>query len=305
MADKPWRFDKQEYKHMKEAFAKRLNGSELNNEEFLYKEWLDFSTQKQDMKDIMFRAIMTVKSGNRNYLCYAFIVQHNQFTLEQLKDILFINSGLFHWSVWTDEFVDFVFELLKNGTMFDVRPTLLELAKGFDGAYRNMSVGIHRFARYYLEREEENRRWNILASAKQSYEAMRIVHTLSYKVDSLKSDLSDWKDELTTTQSKFRKSELRGLISKATDEVTTCKNKIQSSIEDSEIDKKAYYKALKKRNDPYGIFLTDRFCWYDLYWNQHHLGENFFMKECRNLFSDSELNRIKLEKEKKVAEYSS
>lgn len=86
-------------------------------------EWASWSMQTQDVKDIMARAIAT-EQDDREYQCYQYLFNCNKLSERDIKDIMYIHSGLFDWSSWCDETVDFVCELLAKGVNYNVLPDL-------------------------------------------------------------------------------------------------------------------------------------------------------------------------------------
>lgn len=88
---------------------------------FTIDDWSTWSLDKHSIKDITVRAIMTNLEG-REYLSFTYLFNYNHIGEEDLKDLIYINSGLFDWDSWNDETVEYVFQLMQKGVKHNILP---------------------------------------------------------------------------------------------------------------------------------------------------------------------------------------
>lgn len=129
---------------------------------FNVEDWANWSLRKQSIENITVRAIMTATEG-REYLCFTYLLNNNHFEEEDLKDLIYINSGLFDWNSWNDETVEYVFNLMQNGTKFDILPSLHEVV-----SEHKMSDAFCNLCQSILDREFYEK----LEKARKSYSAL-------------------------------------------------------------------------------------------------------------------------------------
>lgn len=80
-------------------------------------EWAEWSLQKQNPDDIIFREMLTAEKGKKdcNYACATYYCQASDLTEEDIDALLFINSGLYTYDGWDEDTQAFVIDLLLMG----------------------------------------------------------------------------------------------------------------------------------------------------------------------------------------------
>lgn len=99
-----------DYVKRKKAFDKEIH--DIN-------EWSEWSMQKQDAKDIIFREMMSAMN-EENYACATYYCFASDLTEEDIDALLFVNSGLFTYEGWDDATQEFVISLLQKGDKANV-----------------------------------------------------------------------------------------------------------------------------------------------------------------------------------------
>lgn len=276
---KPFRFTYEEYKTWR---------SKLEKEEPGYEDWLQASTTKLDKKELMMRAIMATVDGKQQ-ICFSLMLEKNTLTVDELNNLLFINSGMFSFATWTDECVDFVIGLLKRGTEVDIRDEIEEVAKGNKGKYAELPIQIHRQCKNILGNFDRNKIRRLEALQCDATDTMRSSLFRKSRTAFYKSEIAKYKHAIDETSSKYEKRQLKEKIFQMEQDIKgfAQREKDASGIAMNQV--KEFYKALDNHDDDNAFYLIDRFNWIDIYKTQK-LPEEYY-DSMDALFTASERNK--------------
>lgn len=276
---KPFRCTFSEYKAWKERFLKESPG---------YQDWLDASTNTLDKKEIMMRAILATQDGKQQ-ICFSLMLSRNKFTVDEMNNILFINSGMFSFATWTDECVAFVIDLLKQGTDKDIKPILEEVAKGGQGAYSELPVEMHRFCKSILGDISVQRRRKIESIQCNITDTLRCSLWRKQKIASYKAEIKRLSESFEKSKSKYERTQIKTAIVNMQNDIRDFEQREKDAETIVHSMAKDYYKALNDTSEDTSFKLSDRFNWIDIYRTQK-LPETYY-DSMDALFTASERNK--------------